>query len=74
MSKAKTTPETKSGDTTQPAPPPPPIPTKAAAIRPIALQEVRWKGRTYRPGEELPAGIDKDTLDRLEALNAIDTE
>ncbi|CAN0654334.1 conserved protein of unknown function [Nitratireductor aquimarinus] len=43
---------------------------------PIAKQLVRYKGKTYGPGESagtaLPSDIDEDTLDSFRALDAIE--
>lgn len=62
---------------TTPAPQPNP-PAKASGKRsgPIAKQLVRYKGKTYGPGEsagtDLPADIDEDTVASFRALGAIE--
>lgn len=38
---------------------------------PRAKQEIRYGGKTYAPGERLPADVDEDTLDELDELDAI---
>lgn len=41
------------------------------AFGPRAKQEIRYGGKTYAPGERLPADVDEDTLDELDELDAI---
>lgn len=43
----------------------------SSATGPIAQQEIRYRGRTYAPGERLPTDIDDKTLDLLDDLDAI---
>ncbi|MFT4162853.1 hypothetical protein [Shinella sp.] len=38
---------------------------------PKALQEIRYSGKTYAPGENLPADIDEEILDQLDEMDAI---
>lgn len=38
---------------------------------PRARQEIRYRGKTYAPGEYLPADIDAKTLDELDDYDAI---
>ncbi|MDG3575981.1 hypothetical protein P7F60_06270 [Rhizobium sp. YJ-22] len=38
---------------------------------PRARQEIRYRGKTYAPGEYLPADIDDTTLDELDDYDAI---
>ena len=45
--------------------------TKAYRRGPRALQEIRYRGRTFAPGEYLPGDIDEDDEDELEDLGAI---
>ena len=41
-------------------------------LGPLCLQEVRWKKRTYGPGENLPADLPADELARLAEIRAIE--
>lgn len=41
------------------------------AFGPRAKQEIRYRGKTYAPGERLPADVDEDTLDDLDDADAI---
>lgn len=38
---------------------------------PRAKQEIRYRGKTYGPGDRLPADIDEKTFDELDELGAI---
>lgn len=38
---------------------------------PRARQEIRYRGKTYGPGEYLPADIDEKTFDELDDIDAI---
>ncbi|MCT7668190.1 hypothetical protein, partial [Shinella kummerowiae] len=38
---------------------------------PRAKQEIRYGGKTYAPGERLPADVDDTTLDELDEIDAI---
>ena len=44
---------------------------KPEKLGPRALQQVRYRGRTYQPGENLPADIYAKTLDELDSMTAI---
>lgn len=45
---------------------------QAAKADPITRQEVRYKGKTYGVGEQLPANMEKEARDRLKELGAIE--
>jgi len=44
---------------------------KAAKRGPRALQEIRYRGKTYGPGEYLPGDIDDNDEDDLKDIGAI---
>lgn len=73
--KAKVPARGKSGSKAKPSATPKvsakPKPTKSKPSGPPCKMEVRYQGKTYAPGENLPGDLDDETLTELEALDAI---
>lgn len=45
--------------------------SKSSALGPMARQEIRYRKKTYAPGEHLPADIEDEALIDLRRLGAI---
>lgn len=45
--------------------------TRPAEAGRVCKEEVRWKKKTYAPGEPLPADVPAETIARLEELGFV---